>query len=213
MSISPPATGTPTSPRLAHTPTTTPDAVRRSGITLAICGALWVPVLLGYDSGDPAGLQSRAFNLAGLVFQAGVLATLLTMSRTLAAGPRLGGRVLLRVVQTVLVVAMVSTVLTTIFPFDTAPTWVLLLDLGWPVSMLGLLVVGITVAALGRWHGALRVWPLLCGSWLLVAMATDTLVGEDSIAGMVVVGFWTAASFPVLGVLLAVRPELTGVSR
>jgi len=192
---------------------TTMDAVRRNGIVLAVGTALWIPVLFGYDSGDPGSLPSRAFNLAGLVFQVAAFTLLLTMSGTFATGSRLAGRALLRVAQTILAIAMVSTVLTTIFPFDSAPDWVLMTDLFWPLSMLGLFVVGITVAAVGRWRGELRVWPLLAGSWLLVAMPIDSLLGEDTLIGMVVMGLWTAATFPVLGIMLARRPELTGVTR
>ncbi|MDN8943629.1 hypothetical protein Q0P03_15115, partial [Staphylococcus aureus] len=61
--------------------------------------------------------------------------------------------------------AIVST-LAWIVAFDQREAgWFLLLDVFWPLSMLGMAAIGVRIAIAGRWRGAARVWPLIAESW------------------------------------------------
>lgn len=72
--------------------------------------------------------------------------------------------------------------------------------------MLGMAIVGITVAVTGRWRGALRGWTPFACVWVLLsipAMVLEEAAGGVVAAGQMIVGFG------VLGVILALRPDLT----
>lgn len=77
--------------------------------------------------------------------------------------------------------------------------------------MLGMAAIGIRFAIAGRWRGAARVWPLVAETWALVMFPAMALVSEETstfvAAGHLLVGH------TMLGVILVLRPELTGGSR
>ncbi len=81
------------------------------------------------------------------------------------------------------------------------------LDAFWPLSMLGMFVIAVKIAVAGRWRGAARFWPLVAESWapvvvpvFAIAPAVSHIVGAAHLA----VGYVT------LGIILAMRPQLTG---
>jgi hypothetical protein len=84
------------------------------------------------------------------------------------------------------------------------------LDVFWPLSMLGMFVIGIKVAVAGRWRGTLRAWPLLTETWAVVTVPTFLIVGEP--VSSWVGGTHLLVGYAALGLLLARRPELTGAS-
>jgi hypothetical protein len=84
------------------------------------------------------------------------------------------------------------------------------LDVFWPLSMLGMFVIGIKVAVAGRWRGTLRAWPLLAETWAVVTVPTFLIVGEP--VSSWVGGTHLLVGYAALGLLLARRPELTGAS-
>ena len=41
----------------------------------------------------------------------------------------------------------------------------------WPISMLGMFLIGIRIAIAGRWKGLSRFWPMVAESWAVVDRA------------------------------------------
>jgi hypothetical protein len=48
--------------------------------------------------------------------------------------------------------------------------WLAILDACWPLSMLGMLGIGLKVALTGRWRGPARIWPLIAETWAFVTI-------------------------------------------
>ncbi|GAA1850229.1 hypothetical protein [Actinomadura bangladeshensis] len=86
------------------------------------------------------------------------------------------------------------------------PGWVIPFDLCWPLSMLGMLVLGIAVARVGRYRGLLRRQFLLCGLWLPVAGIGQAVIGDDG--GTLPGTAWLGLSYGVLGLRLALTPRI-----
>ncbi len=102
---------------------------------------------------------------------------------------------------------MVSSLMWAFTPglYDTALFFVL--DLFWLLSMLGMAALGVRIAVASRWRRAARFWPMVAESWAPVVVPTAFLLPA-------VTEYVGAAHLPVgyvtLGVILALRPELTG---
>ncbi|WP_224401458.1 hypothetical protein [Pseudonocardia sp. ICBG1034] len=183
--------------------------VRRAGVGLC-AGAVAFAAGLAASTAvqDPASLWSH---VGGLLFQGGLWGLLVVLHRTRATGDGRFGRGLLWTVAALLVPATVSSAVSLVAPPSaTGATWYLLLDVCWPLSMLGMAVIGVTVAVVGRYRGALRWWPMVAESWALVTVPTVALAGP--VAGGVVGTVHALLGYGVLGLLLARRPELTGRS-
>jgi hypothetical protein len=73
--------------------------------------------------------------------------------------------------------------------------------------MLGMAIIGIKVAVAGRWRGALRAWPVVAETWIFVALPAGALLGP--VVGGYVAGGHFIVGYGVLGLLLALRPDLT----
>lgn len=86
------------------------------------------------------------------------------------------------------------------------PGWVIPFDMCWPLSMLGMLVLGIAVARVGRYRGLLRWQFLLCGLWLPVAGIGQAVIGDDG--GTLPGTAWLGLSYGVLGLRLALTPRI-----
>ena len=81
----------------------------------------------------------------------------------------------------------------------------MIFDICWPLSMLGMLIIGIRVAIADRWTGALRWQTLFAQSWLVWALPLGAIPG---------VGLWgavvqTILGYGGLGLLLARRQVIT----
>ena len=59
------------------------------------------------------------------------------------------------------------------------PAW-LALDLFWPLSMLGMFLIGIRIAVAGRWTGLTRYWPVVAESWAVVTIPAMGIFGETA---------------------------------
>lgn len=186
----------------SSTPWPAPGAIRAAGVTLAVAPLPWVVslALLGNEGG-------RVTVLVCLLFQIGVWALLSTMWRTRATGTGRGGRGLLVTEAVLLGLATVSSGVSLAPDAIASSTPAMVLDLTWPLSMLGMVVVGVVVAAAGRWRGVLRWWPLVAGSWFVVVLPVDALVGPT--AGSWACGLHLLAGYTTLGILIARRPGLT----
>lgn len=154
-----------------------------------------------------SSLNFRITDLTGLAFQLGVMAVLSVMMRTQAIGTSRKARIGLRVELVLLSIASVWSLLHAIVPDTVDSTPLAILDAFWPLSMLGMFVIGIKVAIAARWRGALRWWPMVAETWAVVTVPTVGIFGQS-------VGDWVGAThlligYCVVGLLLALRPELT----
>ncbi|MER7213106.1 MULTISPECIES: hypothetical protein [Streptosporangium] len=187
------------------------DTIRNLGLGLTVCTLPWVVsnVLFG-PHGDGPG--SRINDLTALLFQIGLFALVTAQLRTRATGTSRASVILLRVETVLLVPACLWSLLHGILPVEArGATWLAVLDVFWPLSMLGMFTIGVKLAFAGRWRGVLRWWPLVAESWAFVAIPSLWLLGEP-------VGRWIGAGhlvagYATLGLLLARSPELTVTPR
>jgi hypothetical protein len=154
-----------------------------------------------------SSLNFRITDLTGLAFQIGVMALLSVMMRTQAIGTSRKARIGLRIELVLLSLASTWSLLHAIVPETVDTTPLAILDVFWPLSMLGMFVIGIKVAVTARWRGALRWWPLIAESWAVVTIPSMGIFGQSA-------GDWVGAThllvgYCVVGLLLALRPELT----
>ena len=181
-----------------------PDAGFRYHGTLLLVGAVsWAAVQLAIGSIDPRDDRAEllAFGLGSALFQLGLLALLrvLFVSRALGTG-RLA-RAALQVEAVLVTLAIASTTVDAFGVSDLdRPGWALL-DATWPLSMLGMFLIGVRVAVAGRWRGPQRFWPLVAESWALVVLPTMALAGETVATGVSIVHL--LGGYAVLGWLVA----------
>ena len=131
-----------------------------------------------------------------------------------AAMWRTGATGTTRLARTMLVVEAVVLGLATVQSAFTLPaaggewgTVATVLDPFWPLSMLGMAVIGVKVAVAGRWHGRCG-----CGRWW-PRRGSSSRSGRwrsASRSGLIVAGAHFVLGYGVLGMLLATRPDLAG---
>ena len=183
-------------------PAISPTAVRRAGLGLATGTVLWASTMVVWG-GNATGLGGRLGDLAGLAFQLGLFGLLQVQLRTRATGTSRKAVAMIKVEHVLLALASLWSLLHAITP-DTG--WLVALDVFWPLSMLGMAIIGVKIAVTGRWGGALRVWPMVAESWVLVAVPAYAVTGGGTIANVVGAGH-LLLGYTMLGVLLARRPE------
>ena len=115
--------------------------------------------------------------------------------------------VAVRIERVLLTLATAWTVIHGLFPDLRDAAWLAALDVFWPLSMLGMFLIGIKVAVRGQWRGVARVWPLVAESWAVVSVPVFVIVGAP-------VSDWVGGGhlligYTVLGLILARRTELT----
>ncbi|WP_084965832.1 hypothetical protein [Thermoactinospora rubra] len=183
-----------------------PGTVRRLGLALTAGTLAWATSIFLFGTVND-GFAERFGDLTGLAFQLGVFALLTVQIRTRATGESHVSRIMLKVELVLLGLASVWSLLHGILPEPAQDHAALaVLDAFWPLSMLGMMVIGVKLAVAGRWRGALRWWPLIAESWAVATVPLFILVGEDGArwvgGGHLLLGYAT------LGVLLALRPGL-----
>jgi hypothetical protein len=176
------------------------------GIVLAVGAAAWsaASYRYGFDSSSETG--TKVADLSGLAFQLGVLALVQLQIRTAATGPGLGARAMLQVERVLLGLAMVWTASHALLPGSREDTWMAVLDVCWPLSMLGMFVIAVKIAFAGRWRGIARFYPLVAESWVLVTIPTLAIFGRT--VGDLVGATHLLVGYTTLGVLLALRSDL-----
>lgn len=174
----------------------------REGALLTV-GALTWALSMAVGGINPADdTWEHTFHGVGSgLFQLGVMALLTVLWRTRALGDGRLARFLLRVEAVILTLAFVSTVGYTTGIEDIDSTLWILLDICWPLSMLGMFLVGIRIAIHGRWKGVARFWPMVAESWAVVTVPTMGIFGE-SVAD-VVGPLHLVVGYAVLGVVVA----------
>ncbi|WP_182879563.1 hypothetical protein [Microbispora sp. H10949] len=200
----------------AHTdpaaPTATPTGgladptVRRLALGLSTGALTWsaVSFVYGFDvAGDP-GLMIT--DLAGLAFQIGAQCLLTIMLRTGATGVSRVARGMVQAERVLLGLAMMWSLVHGLFPAARDTVWLGILDAFWPLSMLGMFVLGVKIAITGRWRGAARLWPLVAESWVVVTLPTLAIFGTS--VSNVVGAAHLLVGYTTLGLVLAFRPDL-----
>ncbi|WP_214318836.1 hypothetical protein [Nonomuraea sediminis] len=182
-----------------------PATVRRLGLALSAGTLAWAASIFVYGS-QAQGFGGRVGDLTGLLFQLGVFALLAVQIRTQATGTSRASRIMLKVELVLLGLASVWSLLHGVLPEPAQDGPLMILDVFWPLSMLGMMVIAIKLAVAGRWRGTLRWWPLIAESWAVVTVPSFLLLG-DSVSNWVG-GLHLIVGYAALGVLMAVRPEL-----
>ncbi|MEV7801709.1 hypothetical protein AB0O28_02030 [Microbispora sp. NPDC088329] len=180
--------------------------VRRLALGLSTGALTWsaVSFLYGFNPATEAGVKIT--DLGGLAFQSGALCLLAIMGRTGATGVSRVARAMLRVERVLLALAMAWSVFHAFLPAARDSVWMGILDAFWPLSMLGMFVIGVKVAVAGRWRGAARLWPLVAESWVVVTLPTMAILGSS--VSDVVGAAHLLVGYTTLGLIIAFRPEL-----
>jgi hypothetical protein len=184
-----------------------PRLVRAGGLAVTVGSLSWAGGILAFGLNPAPGWKGLAYDATSLLFQFGLVALVYVQLRTGATGTGRLARFFLHVEHVLLGLAITST-LTWMFArqFE-EEAWFLALDAFWPLSMLGMFFIGIRIAIAGRWTGAARWWPLGAESWAPVNIPVAQLAAGAApftAAAHLVVGY------AGLGVVLMLRPELTG---
>ena len=160
-----------------------------------------------YSPQDTTSIAQTVNDLGALPFQASLFALVTLQLRTGATGTTRLARAMLRVEYGLLALATLWTVLHGFVPSFRDDTWLAVLDLFWPLSMLGMAIIGIKIAFAGRWRGPARVWPAVAESWALITVPAMGALGAT--AGQFVGVGHLLAGYVTLGLILALRPHLT----
>ena len=139
--------------------------LRLLGAGLAAGAAIFGVAFIVYGSPE-AGFGRFMIDLTGVFFQLGVFCLLAAMWWTRATGTTRLARTMILVESVVLGVATVQSLLTLPAMGGEWSTAAQVLDPFWPLSMLGMAVLGVKVAVAGRWRGALRAWPVVAETWI-----------------------------------------------
>ncbi|TKK86240.1 hypothetical protein FDA94_22225 [Herbidospora galbida] len=184
-----------------------PDTTNRNlALGLSTGALVWAAASLFYGFQPANDLGWMLTDLGGLVFQIGLLCLLALMIRTQATGTSRPARIMLQVERVLLVPAMVWSLLHAVLPDQRDAGWLAVLDVFWPLSMLGMFVIGIKVAFAGRWRGLARVWPVVAESWAVVTIPAMGVFGPE--VGDVVGATHLLVGYATLGLIIAFRPEL-----
>ena len=125
----------------------------------------------------PAAHARGAFGLGSGLFQVGLLFLLRTLWRTQALGEGRLARFVLRF-ETVAVALAIGSTFVDAIGLRPRPAGWLVLDAFWPLSMLGMFLIGIRIAIAGRWKGLSRFWPMVAESWAVVTIPAMGIFGE-----------------------------------
>lgn len=182
---------------------------RRAGLTLAAGAGAWAVsnLVFGFEPAVGDELAWKVTDLTGLAFQAGVMALLHVQMRTRATGTRPISAKLLKVERVLLSVAMLWSVLHAFLPSQRDAAWMHSIDMFWPLSMLGMFLIGIKVAIAGRWRGRARVWSALAETWAVLSVPAMAILGHDG-GGDLFGAVHLLLGYTTLGLILATRPDL-----
>lgn len=184
--------------------------VRLGGLAMAAGAAAWaLGTVLTYDVDPVDGEYPLYYKTSSLLFQLGLVALVAVQRRTRATGTGTFARRFLHAEHVMLALAIASSVQWMVAPDLSEDAVFLALDAFWPLSMLGMAAIGIRIAIAGRWRGAARIWPAVAETWVLVMLPVSALASAE--VGSFVGAAHLLAGYAVLGGILAVRPELTGV--
>lgn len=177
----------------------------RHGNLLSVGAVAWAISQIVVGGLDPANDTSDLliYGAGSALFQAGLLALLRVLWVSGAIGSGRIARTVLRVEAVLVTLALLSTIVDAFAISNLDQTGWAILDATWPLSMLGMFLLGIRVAIAGRWKGAARWWPLIAESWAIVTIPVMGAVGPS--AATVVSVIHLLVGYTVLGRLVARR--------
>lgn len=183
-----------------------PATVRRLGVLLAVGAVVWATAsgIYGFDTESAVGVVVE--DLGGLAFQVGVMGLLHVQLGTRATGTKTINRRMLQVERVLLSIAMLWSVAHAALPGQRSAVWMGVLDVFWPLSMLGMFLIGIKIAVKGRWRGPARAWSLIAETWAVATIPVIAIAGQS--AGDVAGVAHLLLGYTVLGLILALRPDL-----
>lgn len=177
-------------------------SVRACGAAVMVGAITWAVTWL--VAGPPEEGVNQSVEIWGsFAYQLGLVALLAAMRATDATGPSRWGRAVVTGEAVLVALAIAWTL-----PHLADPNYMskhdsvllVVLDAAWPLSMLGLVAVGVAVARAGRWTGALRWLPLAASLLLPVDVVAMVLLGPE--LEIVVRAAWMAVTYGLLGGLL-----------
>lgn len=172
--------------------------IRGCGIATAVGGIIWGAAWL-FSPSDP-GQNSPVEIWASAPFQLGLLALLAVMWATSATGTGRWGRAVL-VGEGVAVVLAIGWTVPYLFDANRANEGLLaVLDLFWPLSMAGLVLVGLLVLRARRWPAPARYLPLLASLVLLVDIAVSWV--PEPVRGPIS-ALYLALAYGLLGAMIS----------
>jgi hypothetical protein len=181
---------------------------RRTGLAVAAGSLVWSAAMFVANPQSTDGTDILINDIGGLGFQASLFALITLQLRTGATGTTRFARGLLRTEYVLLALATLWTILHAALPWARDDMWLAVLDVFWPLSMLGMFVIGVKIAFAGRWRGAARFWPLVAESWAVVSVPAFGIFGAT--VGQYVGASHLLIGYVTLGLILAARPHLTG---
>jgi hypothetical protein len=189
-------------------PTPSVAFVRWAGLGLTAGAAAFATTFFVYGVAETE-IASRISDLGGLALQLGLFGLLTVMLRTGATGTSRLARGMIRFEFGLLSLATIWSVAHALVPDEMrSAIWLAVLDVFWPLSMLGMFVIAIKIAAAGRWLGLARWWPLVAESWVIVTLPAMGIGGET--VGQYVGASHLVVGYVALGVILMARPHLVG---
>lgn len=190
-------------------PTTSGSALRRRpyavhGMLLTVGALAWAAsqLVVGVRPEEHEQL-AWLYGVGSGMFQVGLLALLEVLARTQALGQGRAARIVPRIEQVVVTIALASTISDTIGTTDLDKLGFALMDACWPLSMLGMFLIGIRIAVAGRWRGRARIWPMVAESWIVVTLPALALFGEGVATAVSVVNL--TLGYAMLGWLVSRR--------
>lgn len=172
--------------------------IRILGVLTAIGGVTWGLAWILSPSDGTTNSQVEIW--ASGVFQLGLLALLATAWVTWATGTGRAARTVLAA-ELVAVVLAVAWTVPYLFDANRPTTGVLVvLDAFWPLSMLGLVVVGVMISRAGRWPSPVRHLPLMAS--LLIPVDLAVMWAPDVVRNAVM-GAYLAVAYAAVGLGVA----------
>lgn len=164
----------------------------RHGTMLTVGALAWSSMIMVFGLNNETTAYRYAHNASSFLFQIGILALVRVLWRTQAIGAGRAARAVLRIETGALALAMASTASDFFGLTNLDNPASLALDMFWPISMLGMFLIGIRIAVAGRWKGVSRFYPLVAESWAVVTVPTMGIFGEG-------VARWVGAVHLVIG--------------
>ncbi|GAA2164438.1 hypothetical protein [Pedococcus bigeumensis] len=162
------------------------------GSMLTVGALAWSSMIAVFGFNNESTAYQYAHNASAFLFQVGVLSLVRVLWRTKAIGAGKVARTVLRIETGALALAMASTASDFFGLTNLDNPASLALDMFWPISMLGMFLIGIRIAVAGRWKGVSRFYPLVAESWAVVTVPTLGIFGGG-------VARWVGAAHLVIG--------------
>jgi hypothetical protein len=175
---------------------------RLHGSVLTAGAVAWSIAIAAFGADPGQGtVPLVGFAIGSGLFQVGVMFLLRVLWRTQALGTGRLARGVLRAEAVVLALAMASTTVDALRLSNLDQTGWLMLDLCWPLSMLGMFLIGVRIAVAGRWTGLSRWWPMVAESWAVVTVPALGIGGPG--VARVVGALHLLVGYAVLGLVVA----------